>query len=94
MEFDMTNSNTGAQTAACVVLQNAISKPLVRFARCHFVEVVVLGHVWDVLKIEVLKSPEIQIFQRFRKHFSTIETNCKNLDFCVTPSILLIKRIK
>ena len=51
-----------------------------------------MGHVWDVFKIKVSKSPEIQIFQRFRKHFSTIETNCENLDFCVTPPNLTDKK--
>ena len=51
-----------------------------------------MGHVCDVLKIEVSKSPEIQIFQTFRKRFSTIETNCENLDFCVTPPNLTDKK--
>ena len=69
MVFDTTSSNTGTQTAACVTLQNTISKPLLWFACRHHVGEVVLGHVWDVLKIEVSKSPKIQIFQRFRKHF-------------------------
>ena len=92
MVFDMTSSNTGAQTAACVALQNTISKPLLSFACRHHVGEVILGQVWDVMKIEVSKSPEIQIFQRFRKHFSTIETNCENLDFCVTPPNLTDKK--
>ena len=91
MVFDTTSSNTGTQTAACVALQNTISKPLLWIACRHHVGEVVLGHVWDVLKIEVSKSSEIQIFQRFRKHFSTIETNCENLDFCVTPPSLTDK---
>ena len=92
MVFDTTSSNTDAQTAACVALQNTISKPLLWFACRHHVGEVILGHVWDVLKIEVSKSPEIQIFQRFRKHFSTIETNCENFDFCVTPPNLTDKK--
>ena len=92
MVFDTTSLNTGAQTVACVALQNTISKSLLWFTCRHHVVEVVLGHVWDVLKIEVSKSPEIQIFQRFRKHFSTILTNCKNLDFCVTPPNLTDKK--
>ena len=92
MVFDTTCSNTEAQTVACVALQNTISKPLLWFACRHHVGELVLGHVWDVLKIKVSKSLEIQIFQRFRKHFSTIETNCENLDFCVTPLNLSDKK--
>ena len=92
MVFDTISSNNGAQTAACVALQNAISKPLLWFACRHHVGEVVLGHVWDVLKIKVSKSPKIQIFQRFRKHFFTIETNCENLNFCVTPPNLIDKK--
>ena len=38
------------------------------------------------------KSPEFQIFQKFRKHFSTIETNCEKFDFCVTPPNLTEKK--
>ena len=33
--FDTTSSNTGAQTAACVALQNTISKPLLWFTCRH-----------------------------------------------------------
>ena len=69
MVFDTISSNTGAQTAAWVALQNTISKPLLRFACRNYVGEVVLGHVWDVLKIEVSKSPEIYNFQRFRNNF-------------------------
>ena len=92
MVFDTTSSNTGAQTAAWVALQNTISKPLLWFTCRHHVGEVVLGHVWEVLKIKVSKSPKIQIFLRFRKHFSTIETNNENLDFCVTPHNLTDKK--
>ena len=92
MVFDTTSSNTGAQTVACVALQNTISKSLLWFACRHHEVEVALGYVWNVLKIEVSKSPEIQIFQRFRRHFSTIETNCENLDFCVTPPNLTDKK--
>ena len=59
MVFDATSSNTVAQTAACIALQNTISKPLLWFACRHHVEEVVLSHVWNVLKIEVSKSPKI-----------------------------------
>ena len=45
MVFDTTSSNTGAQTAAWVALQNTISKPLLWFACRRHVGEVVLGHV-------------------------------------------------
>ena len=52
MVFDKTSSNIGAQTAACVALQNTISKALLWFACRQHVGEVIVGHVWDVLKIE------------------------------------------
>ena len=70
--------------AACIALPNTLSKPLLWLACQHHMGEVILGHDWDVLKIE--------IFQRFRKNFSTIETNCKNLNFCVTPPNLTDKK--
>ena len=65
MVFDTTSSNTGAQTAACVSLQNALSKPLLWFACRHHIGEIILTHVWAVLNIETSKSPEISLFQRF-----------------------------
>ena len=80
MVFDTTSSNTGAQTAACVSLQNALSKPLLWFACRHHIGEIILTHVWAVLNIETSKSPEISLFQRFQKSFPTISIADKNFD--------------
>ena len=80
MVFDTTSSNTGAQTAASVSLQNALSKPLLWFACRHHIGEIILTHVWAVLNIETSKSPEISLFQRFQKIFPTISIADKNFD--------------
>ena len=80
MVFDTTSSNTGAQTAACVSLQNALSKPLLWFACRHHIGEIILTHVWAVLNIETSKSPEISLFQRFQKFFPAISIADKNFD--------------
>ena len=69
MVFETTSSNTRAQTAACVALQNTISKPLLWFACRHHVGEVVLGHVCDVLKIEVSKSQKFKFFKHSESIF-------------------------
>ena len=85
MVFDTTSSNTGAQTAACVALQSTLSKPLLWFACRHHVGEIVLSHVWNVLKIEASKSPEISIFQRFKEFFPSIPSAVEHLDYFYEP---------
>ena len=94
MVVDTTSSNIGAQTAACVALQNTISKPLLWFACRHHVGEVVLGHIWDVLKIEVSKSPEIQFFKDSENIFLLLRQIVKTSIFVLLHPILLIKRTK
>ena len=81
MVFDTTSSNTGAQTAACVALQNVVSKPLLWFACRHHIGEIILTYAWDALHIEVSKSPKISIFQRFRQFYPTVSTVCESFDF-------------
>lgn len=69
MVFDTTASNTGHKTAGCIAVQQQLKKPLLWFACRHHIGEVILSHVWDVLKVEVSKSPEITIFQRFQESF-------------------------
>jgi len=64
MVFDTASFNTRAQTAACVTLQNILSRPLLWFACRHHIGEVVLTNVWNSLKIEVSASPAILIFQK------------------------------
>lgn len=73
MVFDTTASNTGHVTAACVCLQQALGRPLLWAACRHHVGEVMLTQVFNDLKIEVSKSPEVSVFSRFRKHYESIQ---------------------
>ena len=64
MVFDTTSSNTGALTAGCISIQMSLDRELFWLACRHHVGEVVLTHVWNSLKVEVSKSPEIQLFVR------------------------------
>ena len=70
--FDTTSSNTGHKTAACISLQKKLDRPLLWLGCRHYVGEIVLKHVWDKLKIEASKSPEITIFQRFKDNFQLL----------------------
>lgn len=72
MTFDTTASNTGHMTAACVTIQQRLGRALLWSACRHHVGEVILSHVFDDLKIETSKSPEITVFVRFRKHFELL----------------------
>ena len=87
MVFNTTSSNTGCKTTACVALQNRLDRPLLWYACCHHVGEILLTHVWDALKIEVSKSPEILLFKRFKENFASIAHQNKDLHF---PNSLLI----
>lgn len=89
MVFDTTSSNTGCKTAACVALQNRLNRPLLWYACRHHVGEILLTHVWDALKIEVSKSPEILLFKRFKENFASITHQNKDLHFPELPADLL-----
>ena len=72
MTFDTTASNTGHVTAACVALQQNLGKALLWSACRHHVGEVVLTNVFEDMKIEASKSPEVSLFARFRKHYQMI----------------------
>ena len=45
------------------------------WAACrHHVGEIILTHVWDCLEVEVSKSPEITVFQRFRSMYGSISS--------------------
>ena len=87
MVFDTTSSNTGCKTAACVVLQNRLNRPLLWYACHHHVCEILLTRVWDALKIEVSKSPEILLFKRFKENFAPLHTKIKT--FTIQNSLLI-----
>ena len=72
MVFDTTAANTGHVTAACVCLQQALGRPLLWAACRHHVGEVILTQIFNDLKIEVSKSPEVSVFSRFRKNFESV----------------------
>lgn len=75
----------GHLTAACICVQEKLERPLLWNACRHHVGEVVLTHVWNDLKIETAKSPEIAIFKRFRDNFDALSyrevTNLKFISF-------------
>lgn len=73
MSFDTTASNTGHITAACVAIQERLGKALLWSACRHHIGEIILSHVFDDLKIEASKSPDISVFKRFRKHYTLLQ---------------------
>ena len=60
-------------------------------ACCHHIGEVILTHVWDSLGIEVAKSPEITIFQRYVIYNSCF-LNIRRL-YQYTPKFLLLQHM-
>lgn len=73
MTFDTTSSNTGQVTGACVTIQKQLGRALLWSACRHHVGEVILSHVFDDLKIEVSRSPDVTLFTRFRKNYSLLQ---------------------
>ena len=89
MVFDTTASNTGAQTAGCVSIQNVLNRRLLWFACRHHVGEVILTHVWDALNIEISKSPDVSVFQRFKDNYCNLTYNdTHNLNLTDCPPTL------
>ena len=63
---------TGHLSAACVPLQNRLGRPLLWFVCRKHIGEIILTHVWESLKIETSRAPNIELFKRFReKRFDT-----------------------
>ena len=73
MVFDTTSANTGHVSAACISIQQQLGRQLLWCACRHHIGEIMLTHVWNDLKIEVSKSPEIVIFKKFRASFGQIK---------------------
>ena len=72
MAFDMTASNTGHVSAACVTLQQQLGRPLLWSGCRHHIGELVLSHVFADLNIEVSKSPDVSLFVRFRSRYDLL----------------------
>lgn len=70
--FDTTASNTGHVTAACVTIQQTLGRALLWSGCRHHVGELIVGHVFEDLKIETSKAPEVTLFQRFRANYDSI----------------------
>ena len=82
MVFDTTSANTGHITAGCVAVQESLKRELLWFSCQHHIGEVLLKHVWDALKVEVPKKPEVMVFERFKENFDNLtHSDICGLDF-------------
>lgn len=72
MVFDTTASNTGHLSGACISLQEDIGRHLLWSGCRHHIGEVILTHVFNDLKVEASRGPDVSLFSRFKKQFDTI----------------------
>lgn len=72
MVFDTTASNTGHVSAACIQIQQRLGRGLLWSGCRHHVGEVILSHVFEDLKVETSKSPDVMVFSRLRKHWNLV----------------------
>lgn len=95
MVFDTTASNTGHVSAACIAIQQRLNKPLLWSACRHHVGELILSQVFNDLKIEVSKSPDVQVFSRFQKQFGNIpHDNLQELSPFIIDNLELSEEVK
>ena len=78
MSFDTTSANTGHLSAACIKIQENLNKALIWLACRHHIGEIIVSHVYKALKIETSKSPDSQLFTRFRENWELIENKTKH----------------
>ena len=93
----------GHISAACISIQEDLDRQLLWIACRHHVGEIILTWVWNGLKIEISKSPEITLFQRFRDQYDSLSHgDLTNLNFLhvedelqddKTKCIQLIKKV-
>ena len=83
MTFDTTSSHTGHLTAACIVIQDKLQRAVLwSGCRPHIGEVL-LSRVFNYLKIEVSKSPDVTLFTRLRSNWDVRPHDSSHiLPFC------------
>ena len=72
MTFDTTSSNTGYLSAACIAIQNKLDRPILWSGCRHHIGEVILSYVFEDLKIEASKSPDVTLFTRFRSNWGLV----------------------
>lgn len=73
LSFDTTAANSGQHNGACVLIEDALGRPLLNLAcRHHMLELVAEKAFVEAMGPS--KGPDIAIFQRFQKQWKLIET--------------------
>ena len=72
MVFDTTSCNTGHLLGACVTFQKWLRKSIFWLACRHHVLELLLDNFFCSLAIEKLKTHEVEVFKRFKKHYNEI----------------------
>ena len=86
MVFDTTVSNTGTITVVCISVKSDLKRYLLWLACRHHIGEVLLNSVWDSLKIEVSKSPNVSLFTRFKENYKAVQYT--DMDDLEIPAIL------
>ena len=71
--FDTTSTNTGLHMGAITIIQNALNKRLLFLACRHHIFEIIASAVFDTFF--VASGPQIGIFGRFKKHWTSIDTS-------------------
>lgn len=74
MCFDTTSTNTGMAQGACTLLEKKIGRPLLWLACRHHVLELIVAAVYTKLMKEVSSGPDILLFKKFKKSWSTIDS--------------------
>jgi len=72
MTFDTTSANTGHLSAACIAIQEKLQRAVLWSGCRHHIGEVLLSHVFNDLKIEASKSPDITVFTRLRSNWDLL----------------------
>jgi hypothetical protein len=81
MVFDTTAANTGHLTAACISIQQKLGRALFWSGCSHHYGEVIISHVFDDLKIETSRSPEVTVFAKLRKNWNDIPQDTQPLSY-------------
>lgn len=80
MTFDTTSSNTGHLSAACIAIQNKLQRAVLWSGCRHHIGEVILSHVFNDLKIEASKSPDVTVFTRVRSNWDLLPHSSEHAD--------------
>ena len=76
---DITSSNTSHLTAACIAIQDRLKRAVLWSGCRHHIGEVLLTHVFNDLKIEASKSPDVTLFTRLRSNWELMSHYSENI---------------